>query len=113
MITIRTLICLVSALGISSTLASEPSFKFSRGIVAPQLTQEELLAVTLDTNVFAATEAGLPDMRLLDDQGGAVAYLLRKAQVTRTVTVRKTWSSRQPDARLLDGGGLEITVELQ
>jgi hypothetical protein len=112
-ITIRTLICLVSALGVSSTLASEPSFQFSREITPPQLTQDELLAVTLDTSVFAATEAGLPDMRLHDGQGGAVAYLLRKAQATRTVTVRKTWSSRQPDARPLEGGGLEITVELK
>ena len=79
--------CLVLVLWKSSSLASEPEFRFSRGINTPSLSQDELLAVTLDTTVFAATEAGLPDMRLLDGRGGAVPYLLRKVRTTRVGTV--------------------------
>jgi len=93
--------------------ASEPKFQFSRGIVTPSMSQEELLSVTLDTSVFGATQVLLPDVRLLDGQGGAVPYLLRKARTTRIGTVRNTWSAQQPDARPLKEGGLEITVELE
>lgn len=110
---IRLLVCVLLTPWANTSLASEPEFRFSRTVTAPSLSQEELLAVTLDSSVFAATEVRLPDMRLLDGQGGAVPYLLRKAQATRAMTVRKTWPSRQPDARPLEGGGLEITVELK
>lgn len=96
----------------TSGLASEPEFQYSRTITAPALSQVELLAVPLDSAVYEATENGLPDMRLFDGQGQGAPYLLRKAQTTRTATVRKTWTSRRPTARPLDDGGLEITVEL-
>ncbi|HXT57674.1 MAG TPA: hypothetical protein VN699_03525, partial [Pirellulales bacterium] len=93
-------------------LATEPAFQFSKEIGSPALKQEELLAVPLDSDVFAATQDGLDDLRLLDGEGKPVPYLLRKAQTTRARRVRKTWPARNFSARPLDDGGLEITVEL-
>ena len=107
------LLCAHLMLCVNLSPASEPEFQFSRSVTTPALSQVELLAVPLDSAVFEATEDGLPDMRLIDGQGGAVPYLLRKAQTTHVGTVRKTWTARQPAARPLDGGGLEITVELE
>ncbi len=98
---------------VSSCPAGEAEFRFSRAVTTPSLSQDELLAVTLDTDIFAATEAGLPDMRMLNGKGEAVPFLMRKAQTTRAATVRKTWTARQPAARPLDDGGLEIIVELE
>jgi hypothetical protein len=96
----------------SSTLAAEPAFQFSKEIKAPPLKQEELLAVPLDSEVFAATRDGFPDLRLADAAGKPVPYLLRKVQTTRARPVRTTWPARQPAARPLESGGLEIVVEL-
>jgi len=105
--------CLVLALWASAGLASEPDFQFSRSITTPSLTQEELLAVTIDAAVFAATQLGLPDVRLLDGQGGAVPYLLHKVQASRFDSVQKTWAAAEPAVRILEEGGLEITVRLR
>jgi len=93
-------------------LAAEPAFQFSKEIQSPALKQEELLAVPLDSDVFAATQEGLADVRVLDGEGNPVPYLLRQAQTTRARRVRKTWPARNFSARPLDDGGLEITVEL-
>lgn len=97
---------------VSPTLADEPAFRFSREVQAPPLKQEELLAITLDNEVYAATQDGLADVRLRDAEGKSVPYLLRKRQTTRARAVRTTWPARDPSARPLDDGGLEITVHL-
>lgn len=96
----------------SSSSAGEPGFQFSRQIITPNLTQVELVAVPLDSAVYEATADGLPDMRLRDGQGGAVPYLVRQAESTRAVVRQKVWTARRPEARPLEGGGLEITFHL-
>lgn len=93
--------------------AAEPVFQFSREVQNLPLTQDELLTVTLDTDVFAATQDGLSDLRLLDQAGKAVPYFLRKVQTPRARTVRTTWNVQKPAARPLENGGLEITVKLE
>lgn len=103
------LICWTAA---SPTLAAEPAFQFARDIKAPPLKQEELLAITLDTEVFAATQDGLADVRLVDAEGKAIPYFLRRVQTTRARAVRNTWPAREPTARPLDDGGLEISLRI-
>jgi len=93
--------------------AAEAAYQFARQVEAPAVKQEELLAVALDSDVFAATQDGLADVRLLDETGKPVPYLLRKARTTRPRRVRKTWPARHFSARPRDDGGLEITVELE
>lgn len=95
---------------VSPTLADDAVFRFLRDVKTPPLKQEELLAITLDTEVFAATQDDLADVRLRDAEEKPVPYLLRKLQTTRARAVRTTWPARDPSARPLDDGGLEITV---
>ena len=97
---------------VSPAMADEPAFQFAREIKTPPLKQEELLAITLDADVFASTQDGLADLRLLDAEGKPVPYLLRKLQTTRARKLRTTWPARQLFAQPLDDGRLEITVEL-
>lgn len=95
-----------------TSVASDSEFQFSREVVAPELSQDELLSVTLDSSVFSTTRDGLPDLRLLDEQGGVVPFLVRQAQTTRQRTIEKTWVASQAEVQVLDDGGLGIVVQL-
>ncbi len=92
--------------------AELPAFRFYRDVKTPPLKQEELLAITLDSEVFAATQEGLTEVRLVDAAGTLIPFFLRKVQTTKARAVRSTWSARQPTAQPLDDGGLEITLQL-
>lgn len=90
---------------------AEAAFQFSKEVRSPKLEQEELLAVALDSDVFAATQDTLADVRLSDAAGKPIPYLLRKAQTTIAGREKKTWPARRFSARPQDDG-LVITVEL-
>lgn len=98
---------------VSPIFAAEPALQFSREVKSPPLKQEELLAISLDSAVFAATQEGLADVRLHDSEGKSIPYLLRKRQTTRARAVRTTWPARDIAAQPLDDGGLEITVRFE
>ena len=91
-------LCFVFVLwGMTSQLkAGDLVFQLSRKVKTQPSQQEELVSVTLDSDVFEATRNGFPDMRLLDSEGNQVAYLLRKVQTTPAETTRETWPTRQP-----------------
>jgi len=95
---------------VSPIVAAEPAFRFSKEVKAPLLQREELLAIPLDSEVFAATQESLADVRLHDNEGKSIPYLLRKRQTTRARAVRTTWPARDIAAQPLDDGGLEIIV---
>ncbi len=91
---------------------AEPAFQFTRPIEIPSLEREELLSVRLDSPIYDATQTGQEDLRLLDDAGQIVPFLLRQIKTTRTQTVRQTWMGKILSARPTDDGGLEITLRL-
>jgi hypothetical protein len=93
--------------------ASEPALRFVRLIVAPALEQEELLAVALDQDIFAATKEGFDDLRLLDSGGHPVPFLRRQVRTARAQTIRNAVPAKQPVVRPLTEGGLEILIELE
>ena len=87
------LLCTAFLAGIGVTaVAAEPSFRFSKPVNLPELKQEELIAVPLDSDVYAATRVLLPDIRLLDEKGAEVAYVIRKAMTTKSETKRDYWA---------------------
>ena len=92
--------------------ASEPAFQFTRAIELPVLEQEELFSVKLDAQVFDSTQADGEDLRLIDEAGQSVPFLVRQVKTTRTETIRQTWTVDEMSARPLEDGGLEITVTL-
>ena len=90
----------------------EAAFQHSKELKSSSIKQEELLAVTLDAEVFASTGNGYPDLRLLDGDLRPIPYLLRKVRTIRARTVRETWTGRKPSVRPLADGGLEIIVQV-
>ena len=69
--------------------AAEPTFQFQKQIAAADVTEESLVAITLDADVFAATQPGFADIRLLDAHGAAVPFIIRKSQEVRSQSVRR------------------------
>lgn len=110
----RTCCWTLPMLAIASVAFAEGTvYEYSKPLVAPELEQEELLAVTLDSDVFDATRQGLPDVRIVDRDGDEVSYLLRKATTPRGDKVREYWAAREPSVRPMNDGSLEIIVELE
>lgn len=91
--------------------ADEREFGYSKEVKAPALKQQELLSIRLDSDVFAATQENLADVRLVDAEGKPIPYLLRKRRTTRPRTTRTTWPAGHVSARPIDDRGLEITVQ--
>lgn len=110
----RALLWAVLVCGIGSiATAEEAAFRYSRDLNLPALQQEELVAVPLDSEVYANTELGLPDIRILDKAGNEVSFLSRKATTKRVDKVRRSWRATKPTVHPLEGGGLEIIVSLE
>ncbi len=91
---------------------SRTAFRFIKNIQWVGST-DQLLAVSLDSDVYAVTQDTLADVRVLDEQGREVPFLLRRAVGQRRRSERRTVPSHvvslteQPDNRL------EIVLQLK
>ena len=75
-------------------------------------TVEEILGVPLDSDIYAATRDGYPDLRVVDDRGAQVPYVLEPAGERRTIQVREPCTSRVLSLHVDEGKALEIVVAL-
>ncbi len=89
------------------------TFQFSRPIEIPGDVQEELCAVPLDSEIYAATRDGFPDLRVLDEAQRSVPFLIRKVSESRTKKVRAFWAATDPMLKPLGVNGMEIRVRLK
>jgi hypothetical protein len=102
------LIMLFLACGFAaSTRAADD--RYSKPIDLPEITGEELVAVPLDSDIYAASSPDFPDLRLVTADKKEVAYVVRRAQAKRTRTERQVWDATDLALKPLDDGGLEIT----
>lgn len=102
-------------IGLSLTLSAagdEPPLRFSKAIDGVAATDEEILAVLLDSDIYAETRDGYPDLRIVDDQGRIVPYLLEPVGRRHTTAVRHPCTSKVVSLHVDEGKGLEIVVEL-
>ncbi len=74
----------------AGTTAAEPVYRWARPVALPNLITTTPLRIPLDETIHAATRADWPDLRLKDQAGGNVAFVLRMVEQTkpeeRTVT---------------------------
>jgi hypothetical protein len=92
--------------------AAEPgAFRFLTDILRQDAGRESILAVTLDSDIFAATRDGLPDLRIFDGKDQEVPYLLEKATESRTQTVHERSASEVISLRERDNA-IEVLVRL-
>lgn len=92
--------------------AEDPTFRFSRPIVAAERTRDELLSVSLDAHVYEFTQDDFSDVRIYDSRQAPVPFVRRVALSSEAKVVRRFWPVQNPTARPLEGGGLEITLTL-
>jgi hypothetical protein len=101
----------------AATLAAAPAagesrFRYSKELDRGAGATAEILAVPLDPEIYAATRDGFPDLRIRDDAGTEVPYVLEQASEHRTEQVRQNCSSELVSLRAVPGKGLEIVVRL-
>ena len=89
---------LTLCLGAAALLALPAGAAWRAPVELPPLAREELVAVTLATNVFAAARQDYADLRILDDQERAVPFALHELSEKRQVTVRLPCAVSQPEA---------------
>lgn len=103
--------CVLAATCVAN--AEEPSFQFRKEISAVGKAEETLVSVALDSDVYAATQIGLADVRVQDASGKAIPFVIRKSRTVKSQTVhRHTWTARLFKVRPLADNGLEITLTL-
>ncbi len=91
--------------------AAVDSFQHYRDIKETNVESDEILSLILDSDIYAATQSGLADMRVVDSQGREVPYQLDKAVEKRTIDRRESSASHVVSLKELDGS-LEIIAEL-
>ena len=72
---------------------------------------EEILSFSLDSDLYAATRDGMPDLRIFDNDGTAVPYLIETQLQDREEKVRQEFSTEIVHLRP-DGNALEIHLRL-
>jgi hypothetical protein len=108
-------LALILFVGLSVTSGAaekEPRFQFRKEIELGQATGEEIIAVPLDSDVFAGTRDGYPDLRIVDDRGAFVPYLLEPIGKLRINEHREACASKLLSLRVDPGKALEIVVGL-
>ena len=94
--------------------ADEPiDFRFTRPIQVGALTQDEIVAVPLDSDLYAATRNGFPDLRVVDANQKLVPFVIRHKTESQTQQVRRTWTAESPELKFIDDGSIEIVISLK
>lgn len=103
-----------AALGLLTSIAcaAEPEFQFMRPIELSERAQEELISVPLDSEIYDNTQTDLDDLRLRNESGEAVPFLIRQKKSARPQTIRREWTADEMTAQPLEEGGLEIHLIL-
>lgn len=73
--------------------------------------EEEILAFPLDREIHAVTRDGMPDLRIIDNDGTPVPYLLETQLQDRKEMVREEFATEIGNLRA-EGNSLEIHVRL-
>ncbi|MBT3374499.1 MAG: hypothetical protein HN742_37755 [Lentisphaerae bacterium] len=113
----RTLVTrLILAVGVvgPSCIAAQKTlhgFSHAREINTSQVARELIVAVPLDDEVCARTRTDSADLRVVDDLGQEVPYLLRKETETRQVTCEEPVPMTVRGLRELVGNRVAITAE--
>lgn len=81
-------------------------------LVLPPLAREELAAAPLASGVFAAARADYADLRVLDEAGHKVPFLIETLTAPHRSAVRRDCAVLAPQARETGANALELTFAL-
>ena len=103
--------CLLLAFALPGSAAEPSTFRFSKKIDQGSVQEESILAVVFDSDVYAATRLGFPDLRIFDAHDAEVPFLMEKVTEPRTRVVRTACGSEAVSLREQDDG-LDVIVRL-
>ena len=91
----RTWICCV-ILGLAArSLAAEPAeFRFSKEVDRGAAQKECIMGLVFDSDIYAATRPGFPDLRIFSADDKEVPYVVEKVTEPRIHTVRRATGSK-------------------
>lgn len=94
-------------------IAAEPSdFQFHKD-VERAAAAEEMLGIDLDADIYNATRAGYPDLRVFDGQNAEVPFLLQEVAEEQIKTVRHDCPGRVVSLKENDDNSIAVVVELE
>lgn len=96
----------------ASSRGADERERYARPVEIPAFTDDELVAVPLDSDVYFATDDDYADLRLLNAADEETAFIIRKVVDKRSRTERRTFPVERPMVRPQDDGSLEITFEV-
>lgn len=76
LLVIASCVCLVSQTGVLGLELKH--FQYTRQINVSGLEDDTFLAIAIDSDIYAATRSGLPDLRIVDSSGSEVPYQLQQ-----------------------------------
>jgi hypothetical protein len=103
---------LLAGLLLTQASAALPNFRYSRPILYPNDGQQALLAVTLDDLIYAASMDNFQDLRITDQDGIEIPFLLQKITTRKTVVQRLPSRSDAPKLQKNGTEGIVITLSL-
>ena len=115
------LLAVASAVVASQASAEDArSQQFRRQVVlqaaaADEMADDRLVRVTLDADLYDATEPSLANLRVEHERGASVPFLVQEARGSETRTVRSTWQPKSTAAQpeTVDGSDrLLVTLTL-
>jgi len=87
------------------------SFQFTKGINHESSGEEDIVAVELDSDIYAATEDRFADLRVVDGQNNDLPYILETVTEKRTESVQRTRSVNIESLAENDDNSIEIVIQ--
>ena len=110
-----TLFCLAVGLALPCSAAEPIPFGFYKDVppVASEAEEDSpIVAAILDSQAYFTAREGFPDLRVFDDRGAEVPFLLEKATAARYDTRRATCPSKVVSLDEKDDGSIEVHLRL-
>jgi uncharacterized protein DUF3999 len=79
---------LLAAVAASAVAEESARFRFVKPIERDKSADEEIVGVTLDSDIYAATRDELPDLRIVDNAGVEAPFEIERVTETKTERVR-------------------------
>ena len=99
--------------GTASTIPEVSEFRRERPILHSSVKEPVLLRVPFDNDLYAETRDGWPDVRIRDQRGTAVPFLIRPVlEADASITYRREWRAEKISLSPVDENAVEISITL-
>ena len=105
--------CDADELGNAGVVQEVSEFRHERPILHTSIKEPMLLRVPFDNDLYAETRDGWPDVRIRDQQGTAVPFLIRPVrEADASLTYQREWTADNVSLTPVDENSVEISITL-